>query len=36
VRWPDDAAGALRVSLHVFSTHDDIEKLIQGLQLALR
>lgn len=36
VRWPNDANGALRVSLHVFSTHDDIEKLIQGLQFALR
>ena len=36
VRWPNDADGALRVSLHVFSTHDDVEKLIQGLQLALR
>jgi selenocysteine lyase/cysteine desulfurase len=36
VRWPNDAGGALRLSLHVFNTHDDVEKLVQGLQLALR
>jgi selenocysteine lyase/cysteine desulfurase len=36
VRWPNDADGALRLSLHVFSTHDDVEKLVQGLQQALR
>jgi selenocysteine lyase/cysteine desulfurase len=36
IRWPNSAGGALRLSLHVFSTHDDVEKLIQGLQLALR
>ncbi|AMN45662.1 L-cysteine lyase [Steroidobacter denitrificans] len=28
--------GALRVSLHIFNSHDDIEKLIQGLQQVLR
>lgn len=36
VRWPNDAGGALRLSPHIFSTHDDIEKLVQGLQFALR
>jgi selenocysteine lyase/cysteine desulfurase len=36
VRWPNDAAGALRLSPHIFTTHDDIEKLVQGLQFALR
>jgi selenocysteine lyase/cysteine desulfurase len=36
VRLPNDAGGALRLSPHIFSTHDDIEKLVQGLQLALR
>jgi selenocysteine lyase/cysteine desulfurase len=36
IRWPNSADGALRLSLHVFSTHDDVEKLVQGLQLALR
>ena len=36
IRWPNDAGGALRLSLHVFCTHDDVEKLVQGLQQALR
>lgn len=36
IRWPNSAEGALRLSLHVFSTHDDVEKLVQGLQQALR
>jgi selenocysteine lyase/cysteine desulfurase len=36
VRWPNDADGALRLSPHIFNTHDDIEKLVQGLQFALR
>lgn len=36
VRSPNDADGALRLSPHIFTTHDDIEKLVQGLQLALR
>ena len=29
------AEGALRVSLHMFNTHDEVEKLVQGLQQAL-
>jgi len=36
VRSPKDADGALRLSPNIYSTHDDIEKLVQGLQLALR
>ena len=36
VRLPGDAGGALRLSPNIFTTHDDIEKLVQGLQLALR
>lgn len=36
LRWPNDTGGALRLSLHVFSTHDDVERLVQGLQQALR
>jgi isopenicillin-N epimerase len=36
VRVPNDANGALRLSPHIYSTHDDVEKLIQGLQQALR
>jgi selenocysteine lyase/cysteine desulfurase len=36
VRLPNDEGGALRLSPHIFTTHDDIEKFVQGLQLALR
>jgi selenocysteine lyase/cysteine desulfurase len=36
VRWPNDPDGALRLSPHIYTTHDDIEKLVQGLQFALR
>ena len=36
VRSPSDADGALRLSPNIYTTHDDIEKLVQGLQLALR
>jgi selenocysteine lyase/cysteine desulfurase len=36
IRCPNDAGGALRLSPHIFTTHDDIEKLVQGLQQALR
>ncbi|HKU15385.1 MAG TPA: aminotransferase class V-fold PLP-dependent enzyme [Steroidobacteraceae bacterium] len=36
VRVPNDANGALRLSPHIYTTHDDIEKMIQGLQQALR
>jgi selenocysteine lyase/cysteine desulfurase len=36
VRSPSNADGALRLSPNIYSTHDDIEKLVQGLQLALR
>jgi len=36
VRLPKDEGGALRLSPHIFTTHDDIEKFVQGVQLALR
>ena len=36
VRLPNDANGALRLSVHIFNSHDDVEKLVQGLQQALR
>jgi selenocysteine lyase/cysteine desulfurase len=36
LHWPDSADGALRASLHIFNTHDDVEKLMMGLQQALR
>jgi isopenicillin-N epimerase len=34
--WPGGENGALRVSLHMFNTHDEVEKLMQGLQQVLR
>ena len=34
--WSGSASGALRVSLHMFNTHDEVEKLMQGLQQVLR
>ena len=35
LRWPD-AAGSLRASLQIFNSHDDIDRLVQSLQQALR
>ena len=32
VKWPNSEAGALRVSLHIFSSADDIEKFGQAMQ----
>ena len=34
--WPDIEDGALRASLHMYNTHDEVDKLVQGLQQALR
>lgn len=36
LQWPNSTEGALRISLHIFNSHEDVEKLIQGLQQALR
>lgn len=36
LQWPGNEQGALRVSLHVFNTHDEVEKLLQGLERALK
>jgi isopenicillin-N epimerase len=36
LQWPGSPDGAVRISLHVFNSHDDVEKLLQGLQQALR
>ena len=38
LRWHSvDSAdeGALRISLHIFNSHDDVEQLLQGLQREL-
>ena len=34
--WPGSENGALRASLHMYNTHDEVDKLMQGLQQALR
>lgn len=36
LKWPGSPQGALRVSLHMFNTHDEVDRLTQGLQQALR
>jgi isopenicillin-N epimerase len=36
LQWPNSTDGALRASLHVFNSHDDIDKLAQGLEQAIR
>ncbi len=40
LQWADDpgstAEGALRISLHIFNSHDDIDKLLQALQQVIR
>lgn len=30
--WPGSDEGALRISLHVFNTHEEIERLVEGLR----
>ncbi len=36
MQWPGKTAGAVRISLHAFNTHDEVDKLFQGLQQVLR
>lgn len=36
LQWPASDQGALRVSVHIFNTHDEVEKLVQGLDRALK
>jgi selenocysteine lyase/cysteine desulfurase len=33
--WPGSQNGALRVSLHAFNTHEEIERLAEGLRQQL-
>ncbi len=36
IEWPDSTLGALRLSVHIFNTHDEVEKMLQGLDRALK
>jgi selenocysteine lyase/cysteine desulfurase len=36
LQWPGMAEGALRASFQIFNSHDDVDRLAQGLQQALR
>jgi isopenicillin-N epimerase len=36
MQWPNKAEGAIRISLHAFNTHDEVDKLFNGLQQVLR
>ena len=33
--WPGREEGALRISVHVFNTHEEIDRLIEGLRQQL-
>lgn len=34
--WPGSTQGALRASVHIFNTHDEVERLVQGLKRVTR
>lgn len=36
LQWPGKTEGAVRISLHAFNTHDEVDKLFSGLQQVLR
>jgi isopenicillin-N epimerase len=36
MQWPDKPEGAVRISLHAFNTHDEVDRLFTGLQQVLR
>lgn len=36
LQWPGKTEGAVRVSLHAFNTHDEVDRLFNGLQQVLR
>jgi selenocysteine lyase/cysteine desulfurase len=36
LEWPNSEQGAIRLSLHMFNTHDEVEKLLLGLTRALK
>ena len=34
--WPNTTEGALRIAMHIFNSHDDVERLLNGLQVMVR
>jgi isopenicillin-N epimerase len=36
MQWPGKSEGAVRISLHAFNTHDEVDKLFAGLQQVLK
>jgi isopenicillin-N epimerase len=34
--WPNTTEGALRIAMHIFNSHDDVERLLNGLQILVR
>lgn len=36
MQWPGRREGAVRISVHAFNTHDEVDKMFQGLQQVLR
>lgn len=36
LHWPGTDEGALRVATHIFNSHEDVERLLSGLQLLVR
>ncbi|MBM0104506.1 aminotransferase class V-fold PLP-dependent enzyme [Steroidobacter sp. S1-65] len=36
MQWPGKSEGAVRISLHAFNTHDEVDRLFNGLQQVLR
>lgn len=36
MQWPNKSEGAVRISVHAFNTHDEVDRMFQGLQQVLR
>lgn len=36
MQWPGKSEGAVRISVHAFNTHDEVDKMFQGLQQVLK
>jgi isopenicillin-N epimerase len=36
MQWPGKTGGAVRISVHAFNTHDEVDRMFQGLQQVLK